>query len=234
MFLLACCLAATLAADPQPIITAAGAVDRVVEAYGGADLWSEVDTIRQYGRVSPTMRSRGGSLVRELKRPDHLRVSIDYGNYQEEREVQGARGSRDGEPVEGPELQAMILQAARMDIPSILLSHRDGIRDHGLVKRGTLKVRRLELALPGELSLLLDVDPQSWRVLRSAGILRLPNGSPMSFETDYSDFRLVDGRLFAFREVSIAGGTITGETLLDEITVKLRSDEPSTGTARDL
>lgn len=43
----------------------------------------------------------------------------------------------------------------------------------------------------------------------------------MAFETLYDDFRVVDGRLFAFREVSIAGGAVTGETLLQKIEVKL-------------
>jgi hypothetical protein len=227
MFAFACCVAVMLAGtapEPEPVETAP--IDQIVAAYGGADLWMEVESIRQEGRVSPTMRSRGGLLLREFKRPDSLRVTIDYGSYVDERVVSGNRGTQDGEKVDGPELQAMILQAVRMDIPTILLTHRKDVVDRGGVKRGNARYRRLEIPLPDALTLILDVDPSSWRVVRSAGILRLPDGSTMAFETDYSEFRFVEGRLFAFREVSIAGGTVTGETLIENVIVTPSGTHP--------
>jgi hypothetical protein len=196
-------------------------IDAIVKAYGGANAWAAVQTIRETGKVRTTMRGQDGALTRELKRPDRLSVIIEYPTQTEVREVQGKTGTRDGEPVQGPQLWAMVLQAARMDIPSILMMHRDEIVDRGTVERDHRTFRAFDIPLQDGLVLTIEADPKTWRVEKTIGSFSMPNGKRMAFETLYDDFRVVDGRLFAFREVSIAGGTVTGETLLAKIEVKL-------------
>lgn len=196
-------------------------VDSIVKAYGGVDAWASVHTIRESGKVRTTMRGEDGVLTRELKRPDRLSVIIEYPSQLEVREVHGNAGTRDGEPVQGPQLFAMVLQAARMDIPTILMTHRESVIDRGAVQRDNRTFRVLDIPLQNGLILTLEADPKTWRVEKTIGSIPLPNGQVMAFETLYDDFRVVDGRLFAFREVSIAGGAVTGETLLKKIEVKL-------------
>lgn len=213
MPLLILCIAATSA-------SAASIIDEVIAAYGGASVWSGIESIRQKGVVGTTMRGQGGILTRELTPPGRLLIVIEYPTSTEVRSVDGRTGFRDGEPVTGPQLDAMRLQCARMDLPRLLLARRSAIVDHGVRTRDGREIHLLEIPLPDGLGLLAEVDVATKHIVHTTGSLPLPNGGRMSFENDYSDFRMVNGRLFAFREVSIAGGVVTGETRLEKIEVR--------------
>lgn len=195
--------------------TAADLADRVIDAYGGEAAWAKVNVIRQTGIVTSRMQRANGELLRELTRPSKLRVEIRYPSMSEVRIVDGRHGTRDGEEARGPALDAMILQAARIDIPAILIARRSSVSEGAPSRYNDAAVRTLLIDLGDGLSLKLDVDPATFRVVHSTGIL-----PSMQFETEYDDFRKIDGRLFAFHETNIAGSTRTGETFLHNVVVE--------------
>ena len=204
--------------------SAASLADEVIAAYGGRNAWKDVQAVKQSGTIH-AMRGDGAT-TRELVRPDKLRVTIRYPQSEEVRVVNGDSGSRDGQAVTGPMLDAMILQAARVDLPMLLIDRAGSVTDRGTTKRDGVVYRVLEVALPRSMKVTLEVDPRTHRIVRSIG--SMPS---MSFETIYSDFRTIDGRLFAMHETNIAAGTTTGETSIEKVEVVSRG-APKAGSPR--
>ena len=64
------------------------------------------------------------------------------------------------------------------------------------------------LDLPNDMTLRLVLDLETYRIVRSQGALRM-GPQEVVFETAYSDFREVDGVLFAFGEENYASGMHT-------------------------
>ncbi|HKB81196.1 MAG TPA: hypothetical protein VKH35_15920 [Thermoanaerobaculia bacterium] len=185
-------------------------VDHVLDAYGGAAAWSNVYVLRESGTVVPAMASGNGSMTRTWKRPDSLRVEIVYPSRTETRTVEGDRGTHDGKAAGAMELDAMRLQAARLALPYLLVERRTSVRDLGL-QNGR---HRLEVPLGGSLSLIVEIDPGSGRIVHSVS-----KANGIEFSTDYSEFRMQDSLLFAFREENSAQGTPTGTNELRRIEV---------------
>ena len=216
-------LALLLAFFVATTASAANIVDQVIAAYGGVAAWSGIDSIRETGTVSSTMRGTNGKLTRELVPPDHLRIVIDYPNESEVRIVDGRTGTRNGEAVTGPQLDAMRLQYARMDLPRLLVARRSAIIDRGEQTKNGVRVHVIEIPLPDGLALTADIDPATKHITHTTGTLSAPGGTKMSFECDYFDFTFVGERLFAMREVTTAGGVVTGETRLKKIEVRVKA-----------
>ncbi len=210
-------------ASPAPALD--HLVSRIVTSYGGERAISGFKAFRETG----TLESPRGSArtVRVLAPPDRLRVEITYEGGNGEVRVLDRRNSwRNGEPVEGPPRDAMVLQAARLDLPGLLLRNRDVLVDLGNVKRGGKTWRAIGIPMPGNLNVALTIDPKTARIVRSEG--ELPMGeSQVRFATDYSDFRKVDGVLFAFHEVNYASGQQTGVTRLEKIELLEKVPEDS-------
>ena len=190
-------------------------VSRVARAYGGEKALSRVKAFRETGTLET---SRGvARTVRIFAPPDRLRVEIEYpGGGGELRVLDGETGYRDGEKVVGAPRDAMILQAARLDLPFLLLRNRKKLVDLGELKREGKPMRGIGVALGGSLVLAVTVDPASARIVRSEGGLPGPAGQ-IRFATDYSGFREAGGVLFAFQEENFASGQHTGETKLEKI-----------------
>jgi hypothetical protein len=215
---------ALLAAVPSAAAPADPSVEdlvrRCVDAYGGEAAVQRAIALREVGAVSSILHPGDvGTLRREWSRPGRLRVVIAYSEGTlETRILDGGRGWREGAPVSGPSVAAMVLQAARMDLPAILHERRAH-----LVARGTwehegaaLRVLAVEVA-PG-LEVEAGIDPGTGRILRSRGFSRDPQ-LPLEFVTTYSDFRTVGGVLVAFHEANWANGKSTGDTLLEAVEV---------------
>jgi hypothetical protein len=209
-------LATVLAAPPPEAVGAV--VRRCVDAYGGKAALARATAARQEGSVTSTMSpGQAGRMVRTFARPGKLRVEIAFpGGRSETRIVDGARGWRDGEEVRRERLSAMILQAARLDLPALLESSEARLEDRGSSDVGGTPVRVLALPLAPGLLLEAAIDARSGRILRSRGASRV-DGIPLEFVTAYEDFRKVDGVLVAFREKSWANGRSTGETVLEKV-----------------
>lgn len=212
---------------------ASGDIDRLVaktvKAYGGEEALRNAPAVRHTGQVTSRMRGgAAGSIVREFERPNRLRVVIRYGSETEDRVYDGKTGWRQGKIVTGPPLDAMVLQAARMDLPLILLDRKRELVDRGRTTFEGKEVRTLELPLGSGLALTVDIDPASGHIVRSSGRGGDRGGGvPLEFVTSYMDFRMVDGLLHPFREGNFANGFVTGETTLSRVEV-LKSLPPGT------
>lgn len=223
-FFLACLCVTTIASGAEP---ADDIVERVLGAYGGMENWASAESVSETGRVSSTMRNTDSPIARSYRYPGTLRVEVGREGGAEIRKLNGGKGWRGETEVTGPQLDAMVLQAARMALPRILADPTSKVKDHGEVERDGTKYHELEVELPNKLSLVVQIDA-GWHIVRSIGrapSLQFGTGK-LEFVTDYLDFRLVDGLLFAFHEINYAQGTKTGVTKLDKIHVA-RTGKPA-------
>jgi hypothetical protein len=213
---LALALATALAAPPPEAVSAV--VSRCVEAYGGKAALARAATARHEGSVTSALSpGETGRMLRTYARPGKLRVEVAFpGGRSEVRIVDGGKGWRDGEAVEKDRLAAMILQAARLDLPALLHASAARVEDRGASDVGGTPVRVLALQVAPGLVVEAAIDARTGHILRSRGASRA-GGIPLEFVTAYEDFRKVDGVLVAFREKSWANGRSTGETILEKV-----------------
>jgi len=201
-------------AAPSTEVTAL--VDRCVAAYGGAAALAGVAAIRQAGTVTSLLHpGQAGRLQRWAARGGRLRVEIGWNGEPEVRVVDGQVGWRGGMAVQGPPLAAMMLQAARFDLPLRLREGLARLEDRGVVEHDGRKLRALALEVAPGLVVEAELDPATGRILRSRGATS--SGPAIEFVTTYADFRTVGGLLFAFREGNWANGATTGETVLTAV-----------------
>ncbi len=199
---------------------------RITEAYGGEQQINAVQSYRQYGVTFSSMRGREGKVLRAYRHPDQLLIEIDYGQGElESRLLSGSRSWKQGMQVQEPFYSAMLLQAARLGLPAILLAFRKHVTDVGnyqSLQGNTL--HGLALRFHGRNQLIVGIDLQSGRIVESRGIIKTQQFD-MDFTTLYDDFRKVDGRLFAFKETHYVMGRKTGYTHLERIIVGPLDDE---------
>jgi hypothetical protein len=203
-------LAALLIASAAQAQSLDDVVSNVMKEYGGRAAWAKVTSLRETGTVVPVMRKGDGKLTRTWSAPDKLTVEIAYPAETEVRIVDGDHGTRNGKVVSGPSLDAMKLQAARLELPMLLAAKRAALKDLG-TKDG---IRAIEIPLSDTLALTVNIDPKTWHILRSTG-----KASGLEFVVDYSDFRRVGGLLFPFGEAGMAMGMPTANTKFDAIVV---------------
>jgi hypothetical protein len=192
-------------------------VDKMVASYGGPAALEKVAAIREEGKVEATMRvGSSGPIVRTYARPSKLRIQIGEGpKFNEVRVLDGVNGWRNGQDSKGVSYEAMVLQAARLDLPWLLLKNKSKLVDKGAAERDGRRLQVLELSLESG-SVSAGIDATNGHILFSSGTTK--TGS-MTFETAYDDFRAVEGRLFAFKETNTAQGTKTAETILSKIEI---------------
>jgi hypothetical protein len=218
---LAAALSLTLAAvspATSPTADVAALVRRCVSAYGGDAAIAKMARTQIEGSVTSTVLRPGaiGRIARVYERATRLRVEIAYSSGDGEiRVLDGAKGWRDGQAVEGPRLEAMVLQAARLDLPALLrASHK--VRDGGTAEVGGTKVRLVAVEPSRGLIVEAAIDPATGRILRSRGA-STTGPTPLEFVTTYSEFRTVDGVLVPMREENWANGQSTGVTRVEKV-----------------
>jgi hypothetical protein len=192
-----------------------------VEAYGGADAIAAASAFVQVGQiVTAGGRGQPGRIIRAFHRPDKLRVEIDRpGRDPEVRVLIGDEGWRGGRLVGGPMHHSMVLQAIRMDFPAFLIAAPEQIAEADPMERGGTEFRVLVMAIGQGLTLSAEIHPETGRVHRTTA--RIPmegQPRPLEFVNEYSDFREVNGVLFAFKEVTYAQGRHTSDITLEEVT----------------
>jgi len=227
-------LALLLAAPPQAPEELERLVERVLQAYGGEAALKATPARVEEGSTSSLLHpGEPGRTRRVVGRDGSLRVEVRFGRSPEEvRMLHDGRASRNGADVTGtPPHAAMLLQAARLQLPLLLHEARRRVTDLGLRETGGRPLRVLELALPGGMLLQVGIDMETARILRSAGGLE---SAGLQFATEYADFRKVKGILVPFREENFAQGRRTGETVLEKVQV-LADPPPGTfGEGRSL
>jgi len=193
-------------------------VAKVLAAYGGRAALEKARVVRQEGTVTSLMHEGTGQLVRLFARPGSLRVEIAFpGGAPEVRVVHAGYGDRNGVDVTGSfRHAAMVLQAARLALPLSLAEKGARLSDRGTVERDGRRLRALALALPRGLELVVEVDPATGRIVRSAGTIPGPTG-PIEFATVYSEWKPVRGVVFAMHEENYASGQHTGATSLTRV-----------------
>jgi hypothetical protein len=201
-------------------------VRRCVAAYGGKPALARSAVVLEEGRVTSLLHpGESGRIGRAYVRPGKLRVETRFPSGPGEiRVLDGGKGWRDGEVVDGPRLAAMLLQAARVDLPALLSAWVDQVEDRGAAEVEGRRVRVLAVKPAPGLLVLADVDVGSGRILRSRGSSVDP-GMPLAFETTYGDFRKVEGVLVPFVERNWANGRTTGETVLEKVSFPKRLPE---------
>jgi hypothetical protein len=189
-------------AEAEPVIA------RVLEAYGGEEALRGARSYGFEGTIEAHARGgETGTVVRVSQGSGSLGVEIRYDSRSELRlldEGQALRGTstENLSHVEGPLQGAMVLQDARADLPWILMDHRDAVRLAG--EDPTV----LELDIPDGGLLRVIVDEETHTVQRSESVIEWGQ-TQLTFATDFSDFRSVDGVLFPYREDSWAQGVHT-------------------------
>lgn len=202
VFFVVICASAQWGAGAQPSDELAA---RVMAAYGGREAWSKVTGFRETANV--TSATRTGKMTRQWQRPDKLRVEVVYPTSTEVRVVDGDKGTQNGKEATGMGLAAMRLQAARLALPALLLvGDRHSCQS---AQTGVSVPHCIEINLPDAMTLTVEVDSDG-HIVRSTG-----KSTGIEFSTVYSDFRKVDGLLFAFREENFAQGA---KTATNEIT----------------
>jgi hypothetical protein len=209
--------AAQAAARPAPLDDVAALIRRCVEAYGGEVAVARAARSVHEGTVTSLLHPGGpGRIGRAYARPGRLRVEVAFPDAGPEiRVLDGGRGWRSGQEVEGPLLTSMILQAARMDLPALLAARGAKVEARGTLALDGKTLRVLALTLAPGVVVEAAIDPGTGRILRSRGSAAGP--APVEFITTYSDFRTVDGVVVPFREENFANGKTTGETVLSRV-----------------
>lgn len=216
--LLVSAVIAALPALAQPPPPAAVPLEQVLarcfEAYGGVPALERLRAVRQQGRIASAMRGHG-TVERSFEFPGRLRVESAFpGGLAEVRVLADDAGWRNGAPVAGQGYQAMVLQAARLALPRLLLVGRERLVDRGPVDRDDGRFRLLELPLREDMGLEVEIEEDGGLIRRSRG-----RAGALVFETRYDDFRRVGGLLFAFREQTWIMGQPSGSTELTEVTL---------------
>ena len=133
---MACWIAAVIAApaadSTQAALSPRQRVQQVVDAYGGRAALEQMKAYRMEGRIVAGKQGREGAMVRLFQRPGRLRVELHYPDRAETRLVSGEHGWRglgdEFTAAAGPMLGAMVMQAARADLPLFMLAHLDSVR----------------------------------------------------------------------------------------------------------
>ncbi|HSG07831.1 MAG TPA: hypothetical protein VLA36_05725 [Longimicrobiales bacterium] len=202
-------------ADAAP--DAGQVVGKVLEVYGGVEAIRAVTSHRQEGMLVAVRGGGHGRLYRISDGPDRLSILVSYPDRNELRILSNGSAWRGPDAsslaeVGGPLKGAMVLQAARSWLPRLLDDHRDDV-----VLAGTADGRTaLDVRIADDLVLRVIVEDSTGLIVRSESILRSAPG-PVGFATDYSDFRMVSGVLFAFREETYASGYHTGSAVLESV-----------------
>ena len=194
-------------------------LDKVAMAYGGVERLAETTVWQQYGTTVSAMHPQPGKVRRAYRYPDRLRIEISYEDGSSDlRILSGGVAWNKGEQASGGMYSAMLLQAARLGLPNTLIDHRNRLRDAGTITgRNGKSLRGLELAFHGNLRLLVGIDPETGRILESRSFVETGQGRAMEFAATYDEFRMVEGRLFAFRETLYMMSKQGGQTLLERI-----------------
>jgi len=200
-------------------LPASSIIDGIFDAYGGLDRIRAVEAYRLEAALQAHIRGQAARAVRISEGRERLQIMISYPDGAEIRVIDGERGYSGASveslvPAEGPALAAMTLQAARANVPWIL----DSMRPQVALIRTEGPYEVLELRLSETEVLRLLVDTRTHLIMTTESMVR---AGPMNFHfrTEYSDFREVDGVIFAFHEENFATGTHTSSTTVESVEI---------------
>jgi len=195
-------------------------IRKSVEVYGGADNLRATQA-RRYEGVQPGAASSLSAIKFErLQRsPTSLKVVRHrMGKILEVRKLERDEGYRQGVRVQGASLAAMQVQSARMSLPLLLLDRLDEVRDLGTRDQPQTPRRVFALTIAPKVTLEVEIDPSSYHVVRTIGIIEQEGQPPFEFTTVYEDLRQVDSVLIPFRELQQINGKTVATQQMEKVT----------------
>jgi len=215
---LALALLIILAAAPAPASEATDLAERVIAAHGGAQAIEQAKSLRQSGTMESYRHGKTGTVERSFTRPDRLRIEIRIpGEKPESRILDGEWGWRNGKPVSPMMAKAMVLQAARLDLPWLIMKAGPDIALLWPVKYGDGRdLMGLEIPAGDGIRLIAVIDPETGLIVRSHGRVETAPGVGVDFGTLYEGHRDLDGMFLATQETHFARGQPTGKTVLEK------------------
>ncbi len=211
-------------------------VDKVITAYGGAAALAKVQSYAFAGTLWAKTTAHADlepvPFSRTFKRSSSLKVVNSYPRGTETRILspQGAwRTGEDGKlaAVTGDQRHSMTLQAARADLPWLLLDRRKDTRllepfctdeTDAKGKKTEVKYPLLEVTLADSSVLVLLVHPTNYRISAVKAFVSKGDKDAV-FMTLYDDWRSEGGVLFPVREENFAMKVPTGVTRVHSIKV---------------
>ena len=195
----------------------------MVEVYGGAQNLRKLDHMVQEWALVARMGNRHGSDRRSIRLPGQLKVELKYPDKSETRILNGddgfmIYGDQPARAAASHQRDAMRLQLMRLYSPLALSDRKNALK---LSDNGSELV--MTLSEHGVISEYF-VNKESRRIERVSGTLKI-NGNLMSFVTEYSDFKLVEGVLVHQREDKYAGTVNTAQLQLRHIDFDAVFDE---------
>lgn len=208
---------AAAAATPASASEATGLAERVIAAYGGAQAIEQGGSFKQSGRLESYRHGKTGTVERSFTRPGRLRIDIQIpGEQPESRVLDGDRGWRDGKPVPPMMARAMYLQAARLDLPWLIMRAGENLQMLGPVKHDDGRdLKALEIPMAEGIRLIAVVDPETGHIVRSHGLIILAPGQEVEFGTLYEGHGDLNGMILDTEETHFARGQPTGKTVLE-------------------
>jgi len=208
------CLTATPALGSE----ASDLADKVIAAYGGADVLKHSATVKQSGALTSNRYGRTGTLERTFSRPDKLRIDIQIPDAPpESRILNGDQGWRDGKAVPPMMARAMLLQAARLDLPYLIMRTGDDLDAFDVDITGDSRtLRGLEVPMGDGLRLIALVDVDTGYIVHSRGLISVGPGHEMEFATDYAGHSDIGGMVLAPDDVHFVRGQTNGTTRLEK------------------
>lgn len=206
-----------LASTPALASEATDLAKLIIAAYGGAESIERSKSFRQSGALESNRHGKTGTVTRSFSRPDKLRIEIRIpGAPPESRILNGEQGWRDGKQVPPMMAKAMSLQAARLDLPYLIMKAGQDIKMFGPVNQNDSRaLKGLELPMPDGLRLIAVVDADTGYIVSSHGLIMLAPNHGMEFATHYSGHKAMNGMVIATEEAHFAQGQATGKTVLD-------------------
>lgn len=190
----------------------------VILAYGGAETIEQIKSVEQSGSLESNRHGKTGTIRRTFSRPDKLRIDIQIpGASPESRVLNGERGWRDGKEVPPMMAKAMMLQAARLDLPYLILRAGQDIKLAGPADQDNDRhPKGLEIPMAEGLRLIAIIDAKTGYIVSSHGLVSVAPNREMEFTTIYSSHKEMNGMVVATEEAHFVRGQATGKTVLDK------------------
>lgn len=207
-----------LASTPALASEATDLAALTIAAYGGAEAIERIKSFKQSGALTSNRYGQTGTVERTFSRPDKLRIDIQIpGAPHETRVLNGARGWRNGKEDQPMMAKAMFLQAARLDLPYLIMTAGQNIKIFGPIEgEDARNLKGLEIPMIDKLRLIAIIDTQTGYIVRSHGLISVAPGHEMEFTTVYSGHVERNGTVFATQEDHFVRGQATGITVLDK------------------
>ena len=218
---LALALVLSLASTPVLIDETSELTRLVINAYGGVEAIEGNKSFVQSG-VLESSHYNGAAIVKRIySRPNKLRIEIqDHSGKSESRILVGQRGWHNADEVPPAMVRSMYLQAARLDLPYLIMKAGESIKIIESTKSDDARdLKSLEVPMEDGLRLIAVINMETGYIVSSHGFVKITPDQEIEFTTLYSNHKELDGVVVAIDESQFVQGQPTGKTMLNKLEV---------------